>query len=337
MSANLRVFSNSELKTWRRCPRLHFLSYELGFRPVEKARALELGTLVHVGLETWLRAKQSCATHETPSVDLALSAIDTLAIKNGADPFLVIQAEELMLGYHCRWADAPMEVLAVEAKFDAPVCDPILGTDLGFRLQGKLDAVVKVGADVFIMEHKTSSQDFSPGSYYWERTRLDSQIGLYFIGARSLGFQPAGCLYDVIGKPKELEAQKATPEDKRKYTKPTKNQPSRLYAGQRETDETPAEYQERLRAAICAEPGAFYARAQVVRLAREIEEATADMASTIDLMAQAGRIGLAPRNVDSCFHFGRRCEFFDSCTTGVQPEVGEVFRKAKRRHEELED
>jgi PD-(D/E)XK nuclease superfamily len=47
----LRVLTNSELKTLRRCAFEHRLAYGLGYRSVREADALRFGTVIHVTLE----------------------------------------------------------------------------------------------------------------------------------------------------------------------------------------------------------------------------------------------------------------------------------------------
>jgi hypothetical protein len=332
---NLPIYTNSEIKTWRTCGRKHFYSYQLGYRTTDRSAPLELGDLVHVGLEAWLFAVQ-CKNIEG-AYDAAADAIEKHVERLNATPkrppvdeLLRVQAEELLLGYHCRWADEPIEVLAIEKEFVVDVLDPVFGEPLGIKLSGKLDGVVRVGPDVLILEHKTTSFDFGPGSHYWERTRLDSQVGLYFLGARSLGFDPIGCLYDVIGKPKSVEPKRATPPDKRKFTKE-----GVLYKNQSEHDESPEEYRTRLRAAIANEPGGFYARARVVRTETELGDSLLDLVQTVELMKASAAAGHNPRNVDSCFDFNRRCEFFEICTRAGSLDDAEKFRKSDRKHEEL--
>jgi hypothetical protein len=70
---------------------------------------------------------------------------------------------------------------------------------------------------VYVLEHKTSSADTSPGSVYWERLALDSQVSIYVDGATMLGHEIAGCIYDVLKRP-EHEQKLATPVESRRYT-----------------------------------------------------------------------------------------------------------------------
>jgi PD-(D/E)XK nuclease superfamily protein len=343
LTVHLPVVSNSEIECFRRCARLHLFKYILLRRPIRVAEPLDLGTLNHAGQEAWgkaIRHKQTAPNghDEVSPLSYALAAIEKKSEKMGknpdgtwrrADDLLRVQAEELMIGYHCRWIDEPWEILEVEQQFECEALDPVLKTVVG-RLGGKMDMVVKVTADDYIVEHKSTSFDFSAGSHYWERTRLSSQLGLYFYGARSLGYRPAGTIYDVIGKPSDCEPKRMTPVEKRRFTKA-----GELFKNQSETDEKPEEYRERLRAAIQENPERFYARRIVVRLASEIDAAVADLVGIIDLMNYTKKVGTHPRNVDSCWDFGRRCEYYGVCTGEENIRDDHKFRTAHQAHEEL--
>ena len=110
-------------------------------------------------------------------------------------------------------------------------------------------------------------EDIPPGSPVLERLTLDLRYSTYIEAAKSLGYPVDGVVYDVLGKPKQKPLQ-ATPVEKRKYTKPTKKEPApRLYANQRDRDETAEEYGRRLLEAIAEAPDRFYQRQKIVRLA----------------------------------------------------------------------
>ena len=71
---------------------------------------------------------------------------------------------------------------------------------------------------LWVVEHKTSSEDIVPGSTYYKRLRINPQITNYIDGARIVyGREPDGVIYDVVKKIK-LEPYKATPREEWKYT-----------------------------------------------------------------------------------------------------------------------
>jgi hypothetical protein len=244
----VEIVTNSRAKARRRCDRLHYYQYVLGVRPVEGADELRFGSLAHLGLEAWwsalgddrvrgvfigrieaLAAREQRALDEQELVLLAaVNDADSLAAAlaavagKAADPYEQARVEEMLRGYHFRWIDADLEPIDVEVEFLAPLVNPATGAaSRTFQLAGKLDVLARERSTgrIVIVEHKTSSEDLSAGSVYWQRLRMDGQVSTYFQGARALGYEPAECVYDVLGKPK-LTPMKATPLEERKYTLP---------------------------------------------------------------------------------------------------------------------
>jgi len=322
----LELLTNSELQTFRRCWLEHHIAFEQAVRPLGgDSEALYFGSLFHVGLGAWWLAYQYPAEQLTAAIEAMRP--------HAEDAFDMIRAETLMRGYDARWAGAEdIEVLAVEQQFITPLINPLTGaSSRTYQLAGKLDALVLNRGDglVYIVEHKTSGEDIGPGSKYWDKLKLDSQISTYFAGARALGYEPAGCLYDVIGKPKHSPL-KATPEEKRTYTKK-----GELYASQRAEDETADEYGLRLAEVLCADPGRFYRRGFVVRLADEEREAAFDAWQTARLMREARASGIYPRNVSSCERYGRMCGYFPVCTKQASLDDLTMYERVDNVHPEL--
>lgn len=291
-----QLLTNTRLRTHRRCQRMHHIQYVLGYRPVREDAELAFGTLVHLGLEAWWTAKQNGAEALLPALAIILAS--------NADPFDIVRAEVMLTGYDARWGDAEMEVLGVEVPFETQ----LVTED---RLGGKMDAIARIDGKVFIVEHKTSSSDISAGSDYWRRLRLDSQISIYHEGARSLGHDVAGCLYDVLGKPGQ---------------RPLK------VNSRRTADETADEYKVRIVEAMLKEPHAYYQRQTIVRLESELRE------SMLDVTEQAKQIfssSSAPKNPDACFQFGKPCPFFGVCCGEQSLDSPEHFKKLNNVHPEL--
>lgn len=327
----LDLLTTSAQRAYRTCPRLYQLRYELGYRPAFAPDALALGTLGHRGLEVWWRAAQA-GGDPVGWWEAASAEVD-----READPWHRSRALSLLWGYHARWQDLtwkewPIRVLAVEAEFSAPLLNPETGAaSKTWQRAGKLDAVIEVGGwHTYVVEHKTTSEDVRPGAEYWQRLTIDSQVSNYVAGARALGYEPAGVLYDVLRKP-DLRPLKATPEDKRRFRK----KDGVLDARQRLEDETPEAFYDRCNAAIEADVDAYYARALVVRLEAEEREAALDIWQTGAQIRDARRLKVWPRNADACIRFGRRCDFWGVCTGTESLDDPTRFRRAETPHEEL--
>jgi len=322
----LPLLTVSAKRCFQRCAREYQFSYELGYRPVESDGPRRFGTLFHAGLEGWWRASQA----GTDRLSAALAAL-AAAAGEAFDPYELVRAQELLRGYELRWGSEPLEVLAVEVEFVTPLINPETEkASKTWRMAGKLDAIVRApDGRVLTVEHKTSSEDISQGSEYWRRLQLDQQVSDYFVGARAIGFDPAGCLYDVIGKP-GIRPAKATPPEARKYTKD-----GRLYANQREADETPEEFRGRIIEAIAADPDRYYQRGPVVRLEEEERDAAFDGWQLGRLIREAQLAARWPRRIDSCITYGRTCPYFAACTKTASLDDPSLFRRVETPHEEL--
>ncbi len=131
----LPLLSASSMRTYRSCPRKYFYAYEQRRRAIEDHEALRFGTLMHRGLEVWWT---------TVDLEKALAAMRASYFGLGIDNVEAIKAEALMAGYHVRWKDEPLEVLAVEQQFVAPLVNPKTGSESKtWELGGKIDAIVR--------------------------------------------------------------------------------------------------------------------------------------------------------------------------------------------------
>ena len=320
--SDLPILTESRQKCARRCQREHHLSYDLGIRPVTDEEALRLGGMVHAGLEVrWLGG----------DLVAALNAMKPLA----ATPFEYAKAYAMLAGYVTRWEQdfELYDVLAVERRFEAPLVNPATGyPSKTWQLGGKLDAVVreKTTGRVLLVEHKTASADLGPGSDYFKRLRIDGQISTYYAGARVMGFDVCGALYDVLRKP-QLRPFKATALEDRKI-----NKDGSLRKGTRTEDESPQEFQERLINAIADDPNSYYGRAEVVRLEAEMEEAAFDTWQLAKQLHEAKAANRFPRNPDACVRFGNTCPYFPACTGEASLDDPNLYRQSSTVHPELE-
>lgn len=320
------LITNSRAKSARLCARKHSLTYLQGYRPLIASEDLDFGSLVHAGLEAWW-------CHALPGIDPEDRLAAAMRVVGAAevDAFLKVKAQVMLAAYHARWAGEAFAAVAVEVQFETALVNPDTGAESKiWRLSGKLDAVVRdADSQLWLMEHKTSSEDLTPGGNYWRRLRMDSQVSIYFDGARALGHEVRGCIYDVLSKPSQRPL-KATPEDKRKLTKEGK-----LYAGQRLADETPEEYGARIADIVMAAPADYVARIEVPRLESELDDARRDLWQQAQRLREDERLGRAPRNPDSCNAYGRACEFFDVCTGTASLDDPTRFKRLTEVHPEL--
>ncbi len=335
MKPTLRVLTNSEMATFRRCQREHKHAYVDGYRSREDADALRFGTLWHLGLEQLYLGN-------------GLEHAIEVATAGAADAFEAAKLRVLLTGYEARWGEMGPELEGVEERFYAPLVNPETGRASNtFVLGGKLDVRMR---DAF-MEHKTTSDDIGLGSLYWRVLTLDSQVSTYYAGARQLGTDAQKCIYDVVKKPGIRPKQIPLVEDGAKVVLDQAGERVRTKDGKkwRETgdtalgyvlqtrDETAEEYEARLLEDVMANPDAYYQRGEVVRLEAELREAMQDAWDVGQQMLEARRAGRAPRNAQACRRWGSVCAFFDVCSGTASLEDTSRFVKLDDVHPELAD
>ena len=287
------------------------------------------------------------------------AAIDAMRVTNASAPeserldaYDLALCEEMLRGYDVRWADQPWEVVSVEQEYRTALVNPETGAaSKTWQRAGKIDALVRNRRTglLYLCEHKTSSEDIGPGSDYWMALTLDPQVSGYYDGARELGYDVVGCLYDVLGKPKLTPKQIPVVEDGCKVVLDAAGQRVRTKDGKkwRETadaaeghrlvtrTETVEEYAARVRSAIAEDPDRYYQRGEVVRLEREEWAYRADAWATGKAIRQAQVTGLWIRNPDACKRWGRRCEFFGLCTGTEDASDTTKWTRREWKHPEL--
>lgn len=289
------LLTSSRLKSFRACPRQHYHAFVQGYRPAQDANALAFGTAIHEALAAWW------STHPTQAFELAL-----LHLPQSLDPYQRTRAVAMLAGYQAFWESEGYEALAVEKEFKLPLLNPNTGhSSRTWQLAGKVDAIVRApDGRCWVLEHKTTSEDASAGSAYRARLTLDGQVSQYVEGARALGFDVAGVIYDVLVKP-QLRPLGITKT--------------------RKTPESPDEYGARCAEAILTEPHRYFARVEVVRLEQDREDWQFDVWDLAEQMRNSARTGRAPRNPDACFRYGTPCAFWGVCTRETSLENSARF------------
>jgi hypothetical protein len=297
LRAGVDIVSNTEISTFLRCAREWHFSYGLKReRRLPKAEALTKGLAVH---------KAVGQHHRGERVEYELLSPELRA---------------LVKGYVAYWSH-------FEAEWGGRFVDnqfKCTGTDVKFKIElnggaiqvvGEFDGVgtlLEENDARAIQEIKTSSEDISIGSAYWQKVALtDRQTSIYLMASKQLGWDRGKVLYDVLRKP--TLRKKAT--------------------------EDGDEFEERVLEDIAAAPEKYYQRNTIVRLEHEHSSHFEDIIGTVHLMQVARDMGAnAPRNVDSCFKWGRPCQFYAVCGSGVDIMNEDYFqpRPSSRTRKEAE-
>jgi hypothetical protein len=332
----VKVVTNSQLKCFRRCQREHHYAYQLGYRVREDAEALRFGTLIHAGLEHWWSG------HD-------MEAVLEAGTRGAVDDFEAARVRVLLLGYDARWRDEldMSDVVAVEREFRAPLVNPQTGaSSRTYVLGGKVDVLLRRR----FVEHKTTSEEIGLGSIYWRQLTLDPQVSTYYAGAKALGHEVDGCLYDVIRKPSlrpanvplvdadgakivhDANGQRVRTKDGKKWRETSDTAQGYVLQTRPETAE---EYENRLTEEVAVNPERYYQRGEVVRLEEDEREAALDAWHLTQSMRVSEIAVQHPRNPDACPRYGSMCPYFDVCTGMASLNDETRFNRVDNVHPEL--
>lgn len=217
----MHTITNSE-RAAAACPQRWLLKYGLGLRPVARTRVLDLGSLVHAGLEAYfgsalkpgeqgsirvpltdaLRAIDLAHAAEVEKVKASSSSngiidagayIDPVALDGLAED--ADNAKRLIGAYHTTWTNAPFALIHNEQTLTAPVRAPSGRGSSRTRFGGKIDKVVEYNCRAFIVEHKTTSL---PLGEWVEKHRRSPQARSYAWLLAQRGIRVDGVIFDLI-------------------------------------------------------------------------------------------------------------------------------------------
>lgn len=322
MDERLQKTTTSQVKCFKTCRMRYKLEYIDMLKPVETPKALEVGTLYHIGLETLLK---------TGYLANAL-AVMRQQIKYDVDPvadeFTYVTVKQMITAFDRSSGWREWQIIAIEKPFE-------VSTGYAKRLLGKLDGLVKIenvdNAGSYLLEHKTTSQWGTDGSSYLHNLLWDEQATNYLYAHNRmledgsiLGEAVKGIFYCIVEKP-TIRPYKATPLDQRKYTKD-----GALYKNQHEADETPAEFEARLAEWYMDEPRVH--THLVYRTPEEIKERIRDFNLTLRDIAACERDETYYRNPEACKILP--CPYRPKCLENT-PDTDCLFIKKQARNEEL--
>lgn len=317
------TFTNTSLGTARRCFREYDLRYD---------QQLELDgddrEVLQVG-HTWHRAFDVEHKGGNPYAAIA---------EHAPGEKWAEKLRRLYAGHEWRWQDEPLELVEAEHTFKVEFG--------GYTFEGERDGILQTAdGRRGVLERKTSGEDIGPTASYWDRLRLDTQVGLY---ALTMDPRPDFILYDVTRKP-TINPKALTKADQKRLRAELEKDGTAVYFQEtftaeqlanplEEGRESLALYGARLTADIGDQPEKYFARRPIDRTKEDFDHLLEDLLAQVQLIEHAHEIGHMPRNPDSCRSFGL-CDFFGHlCSNNVRPVPGHVpdgFRRREHRHPEL--
>lgn len=318
----------SSLKTFRNCRKNYYLRHEKCLTSAEESVAQYLGSIIHSALEKLYTGRNNEIAND---IQAAFPGRD-MNDKQRHDWHL---AKAMIGGYINHYANESLSVIAVEKEFSAPIINPETGAaSRTFIMRGKVDAIVEIDGENFIMEHKTAS---SIDSGYIERLPMDWQTMLYahYI-EQSTGLKITGILYNVIAKSKirrgmgetaeEFEARRARLIAKSKTGKSTAKQ---------KVAETDGDFEARL--ALEYNNPNMYHREKLYLRADLMETLVVEIWELTQQILLSRRSGNWYRNTDVCFNYNRPCRYWPICSSNDSQIVIDSLYKIGESHPELNE
>ena len=327
MSSAPMVSTYSMWSLFRNCRKAAELRYIQQLVPLERDKNLHFGSLIHQCLEVW---------HQRRDLAEALAVIDRHCANRLQDENQHRYwhlATAMMTAYAARYAAEDFEIVATEQNFEGPIVNPASGAaSRSFVLAGRVDGVVRIGGEHFILENKTAAQI---NGDYLERLWTDFQITIYaYYVEQTMGIPISGILYNVLVKAKlqqgkgetesEFEIRRAELLAKSKTGKTT---------AKRKLPESDEEFKPRL-AEKYADPEMFHR--EMLYLSRErFEILRSELWELTQAFLDARRRGVFYQNTAFCFNYQRPCAYFPLCRSNGNPNVIENFYQRVAPHEEL--
>lgn len=193
----MEILTYSRIKSRKICPAHEHIRYDLELVPKNKRESLNIGSAVHLGLET---------EDIDQAVNYFKDVLPADQIETNALEVNRVLVRAMLGGYFNKFGYWSKETLK-EQKFDIPIINPETGAkSKTFKLQGKIDAITVINGQYWIVEYKTASQ-INQG--YFERLELDDQITTYMYAAKqAFGIDAVGVIYRVLKKPSIKQTKK---------------------------------------------------------------------------------------------------------------------------------
>ncbi len=321
------VSTYSMWSLFRNCRKAVELRYLQHLVPLERDRNLHFGSIIHECLQAW---------HQRRDLEEVLTLIDRLCTERSQDETQRRDwhlATAMTKAYARHYASDDFEIVALEKNFAGPIVNPATGAaSRSFVLAGKVDGIVRIGGDYFILEHKTAGQ---VDGDYLEKLWTDFQITIYahYI-EQTMGIPITGILYNVLVKAKLQQGKGETEEEyqARRAELLAKSKTGKTTA-KRKLPESDEEFQQRLTEKY-ADPEMFHR--EMLYLSRErFDVLRSELWELTQAFLDARRRGVFYQNTAFCFNYQRPCAYFPLCRSNGNPNVIENFYQRVPPNEEL--
>lgn len=292
--------SMSAIKDFLNCRRKFWFRYVEGLVPMVRETPLSFGSASHACLSAVLKAQGKLSKEELLHIALAEYNAEEIQAA-GVLPKVAVEAV-VAFDKYSNWREQ-LTIVSADEYFSVSMGH-------GKRLHGYFDGrVMDKSNNLLLLENKFLA---SISEDYIHHLLWDDQASYYLVACRKLGYAVNGIFYNLIQKP-TIDQRKATPEDKRKYTKDGK-----LYASQYDKDETDEEYLARIETWYAEHVQTAFFSQMVMRNATQLDELEKRFDILVADLRQCNKSGAYYPNGDACAMRG--CPFSSICLEDT-PEV----------------
>lgn len=289
------IWTNSRLKCLQTCPMKEKFRYRDELVPIGRSKALQIGTAIHKGIELW-------------SVVAGVKELETQlpypsSTEEANEQTIALATVQAMLeGYFAIYDE--FKEHQPETLFDLGMRYPIKGgkmrTSRAIHVCGKIDDIATINGEQWLVEYKTASQiDKS----YFDRLYVDSQITMYMMAARRMGYKPVGVIYRVLKKPSIRQRQ----------------------------NETVEKFTERLRLDYLQRPEFYYYETRLYRTQDDLIDFEKELWYQVVQAERNARKGVCWRHTKSCSDYGT-CPYLPLC---MRDNDAELMFEHREANEEL--
>lgn len=325
MKDQRRIETNSSLACFMACPRKYSYRYELMLTPLDEAKPLRIGRIVHDAISKHLNGMGT--------VEIEKYILDSF--RDGQveliDLSMLSNDENVSISCFRRYAETfgvDVNVIEVEKEFTMDVVHPFETDTLETKMAGKIDGMMSIGGKIWIIEHKTVSSISS--DYVFGLTMLPQALTYLtaFPGAVGVAFNLIKKI-EIPEKPKLLKSGKSLSVDKRQNTTI-----SLFLEAIKENGFNISDYSEVIEAIRNKESDIvrhWLTYSDEIRTQFELS-----LYENLKRLEVCASIGNWPMNFHSCSGNYGKCQFFDVCSSREkQGTIGTLFRVREKKHEEL--
>ena len=303
--------SPSSIRLFQTCPRKFSHRYVFGIEGKQTPdERMQFGTALHTVIEQNVNR---------PAADWTLGPALV-----GLDQELAALVAGTALAYATYWRNNLTYTVA-EAELVTPLANPRL------VLLTILDGIAtNECGDLVVVDHKTTSSDIRPGSWFFEKLQIDTQVSAYLIAARANGHNVTHAEWNAIKRPNLTRRTADVPPEY--YTRSGKwGEAGSIKPGTGVPAESVLEFAARVTGTILASPEVYFQRAPVVRLDDEIADALVDINGVGEQILAAWDASVWPRATANCYAFGRPCEFWELCCNSTTASDEQLYQIRKKR------